>query len=213
MIIVGAKGFAKEVLTVIFQVKEIKDKIYFYDDVSVDLGKKLFNQFQILKSNSDVKNVFQENTDFVLGLGSPKLRKMMTQKFENLGGKLCQVISPNATIGQFGVTIKGGVNIMTGTVITSDVYIGKGVLLNLNCTVGHDSRLGDFVECSPGVHISGGVVIGENTSVGTGAVILPKVRIGANCIIGAGSVVKEDIPDNCLVVGVPGKIKRVFNDH
>lgn len=213
MIIVGAKGFAKEVLTVIYQNSTIENDIYFFDNVSNDIADSLFNQFKVLKSFSEVEHVFQKDTSFTLGLGAPKQRRNLTEKFEAAGGELYSVVSPKATIGAFGVEIGKGVSIMTGTVITSDVKIGRGALINLNCTIGHDSIINDFVECSPGVHISGGVVIGENTSIGTGAVILPKVKIGANCIIGAGSVVKEDIPDNCLVVGVPGKIKRVFNDH
>lgn len=210
MIIVGAKGFAKEVLTVLFQREQSQD-VHFFDDISEDIGEVLFDRFKVIRTLEEAEEILKKKPDFVLGLGAPKLRRMMTQRFEDLGGKLCQVISPRATIGQFGVTLKEGVNIMSGTVITSDIYIGKGVLLNLNCTVGHDSYLGDFVECSPGVHLSGNVTIGANSSIGTGAVILPKVKIGENCIIGAGSVVREDIPDNSLVVGVPGKVIKSLN--
>ncbi|WP_348636746.1 hypothetical protein [Flavobacterium anhuiense] len=39
---------------------------------------------------------------------------------------------------------------------------------------------------------------------------MPKVKIGKNVIVGAGSVVTKDIPDNCLVVGVPARIIKFF---
>ena len=44
--------------------------------------------------------------------------------------------------------------------------------------------------------------------VGAGTQILGAVTIGENSKIGAGSVVLEDIPDNCTVVGIPGRIVR-----
>lgn len=50
------------------------------------------------------------------------------------------------------------------------------------------------------------VVIGENTFLGFGAVVLPNVTIGRNCMIGAGSVVASDIPDNSVAVGIPARV-------
>ena len=49
MLIVGAKGFAKEILETVSQIEESKD-IVFYDDVNLDVPDKLFNQFKVLKS-------------------------------------------------------------------------------------------------------------------------------------------------------------------
>lgn len=213
MIVIGAKGFAKEVLTVLYQQANQIEDIFFFDDVSKDLEDMLFGKFPIIKSTVAAKEILAQNPYFVLGLGSPQLRRMMTKKFESMGGHLQSVISPKAVIGSFGVQIEEGVSIMSGTVITSDIQIGKGVILNLNCTIGHDSIIEDFVECAPGVHISGNVKIGVNTVIGTGAVLLPKINVGNNCIIGAGSVVRNDIPDNSLVVGIPGKVIKRINEN
>jgi acetyltransferase-like isoleucine patch superfamily enzyme len=66
--------------------------------------------------------------------------------------------------------------------------------------------LGEFVELSPGVHISGNCTIGDYSVFGTNATMLPKLTIGKNVIIGAGSVVTKDLPDNCVAVGIPAKI-------
>lgn len=49
-------------------------------------------------------------------------------------------------------------------------------------------------------------VIGDNVSVCAGAIIVGGVHIGNNVIVGAGAVVTKDIPDNCTVVGNPGRI-------
>ncbi len=56
----------------------------------------------------------------------------------------------------------------------------------------------------------GGPTIGDNVVIGAGACILGEIKIGNNVNIGANAVVLTDIPDNCTVVGVPGKI--IYNE-
>ncbi|MBS7255474.1 acetyltransferase [Flavobacterium branchiicola] len=206
MLIVGAKGFAKEVLEVLKQLNEVEN-IVFYDDVTENMPEYLYDQFKILRNIQEV-NIYFENIDnrFTLGIGDPKLRKILTDKFESIGGVFTSTISPKAIIGSFGNKIMHGVNLMSGVTITNDILIGKGVIINLNSTIGHDCEIEDYVEISPGVNISGNCKIGAFSVLGTNATILPRVIIGQNVIIGAGSVVTKDIPDNCLVVGTPGKI-------
>jgi sugar O-acyltransferase (sialic acid O-acetyltransferase NeuD family) len=212
LVIVGAKGFAKEVLEILYQM-EFKEKIFFFDDVTPDLPNDLFG-YPIFKGIDEVKKYFSdESFDFSIGIGNPHLRKKIFEKFSSIGGKFESTISPFAQIGHFDNFIGEGCNVMTGTVITNSIKLGKGCLINLNCTIGHDSVLGDFVELSPGTHVSGNCEIGELTQIGTNVTILPKIKVGKNAIIGAGSVITKDIPDNVLVVGVPGKIIKTFDSE
>lgn len=206
MLIIGARGFAKEVLEVVHQLNQLENLV-FYDDVNNNMPEKLFGLFPILKTIQEATNYFKTiDNRFTIGIGNPILRKLLYDKFFALGGEFTSTISPNANIGHYGNKIEVGCNIMPGTVITADVMIKKGCLVNLNCTIGHDCKIGEFVELSPGVHISGNCIIGEYSVFGTNATILPKLTIGKNVIIGAGSVVTKDLPDNCMVVGVPAKI-------
>ena len=50
------------------------------------------------------------------------------------------------------------------------------------------------------------VVIGDNCYISTGATILAPITIGNNVTIAAGAVVNKDVPDNCVVGGVPAKV-------
>lgn len=210
MIIIGAKGFAKEVLEIVSQNNELEN-VVFYDDVNADLPNKLYAQFSILKTSIEAENYFKTvDNKFTIGIGTPVLRKKLYDKFEALGGVFNSTISPKATIGSFGNHIGDGCNIMTGTVITNDVTIGKGTLINLNCTIGHDVLIEDFVELCPGVNVSGNCNIGELSFIGTNATILPSICIGKNVIVAAGSVVTKDVPDNCMVAGIPAIIKKEF---
>ncbi len=208
MLIIGAKGFAKEVLEVLHQNNSLKD-VAFFDDVNEDIVGKLYDTFPILKSIEEVQNYFNfVSKNFTIGIGNPSLRKKLYDKFTSLGGEFTSTISPKATIGNFANHINDGCNIMTGTVITNDVFIDKGTLINLNCTIGHDCKIGAFVELSPGVHISGNCTIGSYTTIGTNATILPKLIIGTNVIVAAGAVVTKNVPDNCMVAGIPAIVKK-----
>ena len=206
MIIIGARGFAKEILEICHQNEELNDLV-FYDDVTPDIEPKLYNKFQIIRTLDEAK-VYFETVDkrFTIGIGNPALRKMLYEKFSKIGGVLTSTISKNAIIGNYGVNIKEGSNIMTNVVLTNDIQIGIGVIVNQITSIGHDVEIGDFTEICPNVSISGNCKIGMNVFIGTGAVILPKIEIGDNVIIGAGAVVSKDLPDNSVAVGVPAKI-------
>ncbi len=98
------------------------------------------------------------------------------------------------------ITIGEGSNIQDGCVLHADP--GFPLILGKHVTVGHMAML----------H---GCVIGDNSLIGIGAVILNGARIGANCLIGAKALIPEgkEIPDNSLVMGAPGQIKRQVSDE
>ena len=80
------------------------------------------------------------------------------------------------------------------------VHIGE------NCTV---LPMVLFGKKHPGTY--GDIYVGDNCYISTGATILGPVKIGNNVTIGAGAVVNKDIPDNVVVAGVPAKIVKVKN--
>jgi sugar O-acyltransferase (sialic acid O-acetyltransferase NeuD family) len=203
MLIVGAKGFAKEVLEIFRQNNDIQN-LLFFDDVTKDIEDSIFG-FKIIKSINLVELEFKNDPRFTLGIGNPKIRYMLFQKMISLGGEFTSTISTFAHIGHYDNIIENGCNIMTGVIITNSVKISKGVLLNINSNIGHDSEIGQFTEVSPGVSISGNCKIGEFCNIGTNATILPKVKVGKNVTIGAGAVVTKDVNDGETVVGIPAK--------
>lgn len=206
MLIVGAKGFAKEVLEICHEKNELKDLV-FYDDVNINGGNLLYDKFPILKTIQEAKNYFKNiDNKFTIGIGNPHLRKKLIEKFLTLGGILTSTISSKADIGSYGIIIGEGANILDGVKISNDVIIGKAPIIYYNSIITHDVSIGDFVEISPDVKILGRATIGDFCQLGSGTIILPDIKIGNNVIIGAGTVVTKDLPDNCTAVGVPSKI-------
>lgn len=203
MLIIGAKGFAKEVLE-IFHQQNKTEGIFFFDDVTVNAPESLY-QFPVLNSIEQTKKLFETDNSFTIGVGDPFVRYKLYEKFMLIGGQFESSISPHAHIGHYENTIKEGCNIMTGVVITNSVTIEKGCLINLNCTIGHDTVIGMFTELSPSVSVSGNCRIGSFCNIGTHATILPKVTLGNNVVVGAGAVVTKDVDDNQTVIGIPAK--------
>jgi sugar O-acyltransferase (sialic acid O-acetyltransferase NeuD family) len=202
MLIAGAKGFAKQLLDVIYQLG-LENETVLFDDL--DEGLKELYQFHVIKSLSEARQLFDlMGPEFTLGIGKPSVRKLMAEKLTGAGGVLTSLISPLARIATHA-KVGDGCTIMTGAVLENDTVLGRGVLVNLNAMICHDSLVGDFCEISPGAILTGGTSIGNNTFIGAGAIVNPGVKIGQNVIIGSGSVVVRDIPDHLKVYGVPAR--------
>ncbi len=204
MLIIGAKGLAKEVLEILYQRNELENT-HFYDDVTENFPDYLYGSFPVAKNMESALELFKKDNRFIIGIGNPKLRFEMYNRFKAAGGKLVSAISPLAQSGHYGTTIGEGAIVMAGTVITNDVTIGINCLINPNCTISHDTVIGDFVEISPGVQITGHCKIGDFCTVGANATILPKLMLGNRVTVGAGAVVTKDVKEGVKVVGVPAR--------
>jgi sugar O-acyltransferase (sialic acid O-acetyltransferase NeuD family) len=205
MLLIGAKGFAKELLDVFIDLN-IHEKLCFYDDVNYCDDQLIFGEYPLLSSLEKAKHLFNNvDNSFYLGLGKPLLREKMVGKFEFIGGELKSIISPFAKISPNGVIIGNGATILHHCTIASCVRIGKAPLIYHNVQITHDCVIGDYVELSPGAVILGGAKLGNYVHIGANATILPNIKIGNNVTVGAGAVVTKDIEDDCIVVGVPAK--------
>jgi sugar O-acyltransferase (sialic acid O-acetyltransferase NeuD family) len=214
IVILGAGGFAREMY---WHIKESipQAKMVFANDVK-ETDKIPINghiipviknwEFDCVPINGPDKRCekFQE---FVIGVGSPKIKRILVQKALASGlAPAPTVIHPRALVQGDDCEIGAGGIISPGCIITTNVKIGDYVLLNLNCTVGHDGILGNYVTCNPGCCISGNVTLGEGVMLGTGSVIREGIDIASDVQTGAQTcVVKNIIDSNVTVVGIPAR--------
>lgn len=127
--------------------------------------------------------------------------------------------------------ISQAVRFFTGIEIHPGAKIGRGFFIDhgMGVVIGETTQIGDNVTLFQGVTLGGTgkekgkrhPTIGNNVTIAVGAKVLGNIKIGHNATIGAGSVVIRDVPPDCTVVGIPGKVvkhkgKRVYQvslDH
>ncbi|MBI0583138.1 MAG: serine O-acetyltransferase [Methanomassiliicoccus sp.] len=109
--------------------------------------------------------------------------------------------------------------VLTGADVHPGATVGKGFFIDhaTGVVVGETTIIGDNVSIFQGVTL-GGVstskeekrhpTIGNNVTIGAHATVLGDIVVGDNSKVGAGSVVVKDVPPNSTVVGIPGKVVR-----
>jgi sugar O-acyltransferase (sialic acid O-acetyltransferase NeuD family) len=204
MMIVGAGGFARELLDVCIEAMSFHSLVFF-DNVHQEGPHTLYSKYPILHSDAEAQRYFEQDVRFILGLGNPAHRKNLCEKMETLGGKATSVFSPKAVLGQHELFIDEGTNILHFASVANGSVVGKGCLIYHHAQITHDCKLGDFCEISPGAILLGGCSLGDGVQVGAHATILPGVHVGRCAVVGAGAVVTADVPENTCVVGVPAR--------
>lgn len=210
--IFGAGGFGREVLALIKDINLITpiwNIVGFFDD-GYEEGK-VFNGFPNLGGIEQL-NQWKTPLSVAVAIGSPAIRRKIVEKIANPLVDYPSMIHPSAWIGdQEYVEIGKGCILCAGVMITTNVRIRDFVILNLQCTVGHDAVIEDYAALMPSVNVSGEVTIGAGVYVGTGAQISNQVSIGEDTVVGAGAVVVKNLPANCMAVGVPARpYKKVY---
>lgn len=113
-------------------------------------------------------------------------------------------------------TLEADVNVWYSAVIRADgdeIFIGARSNIQdaavLHCDSGSPIHLGENVVVGHGAIVHS-CTVGDNSLIGMGATLLSGCKIGSGCIVGAGAVVAGNmtVPDNAMVVGLPGKVLK-----
>ncbi len=202
LIIVGASGFGREVAWLVERINNRRSEwniLGFLDDNEELVGTSI-GGYPVLGGCSSA--VEYQDACFVCAVGNSKVRKKLVEKLGKV--RFATLIDPSVMMSE-RVTIGEGSIICAGNIITVDVAIGKHTIVNLDCTIGHDVVIEDYVTLYPSVNVSGNSHVGMCCELGTGMQIIQGKTIGECSIIGAGAVVVKDIPANCTAVGSPAK--------
>lgn len=204
IVILGSKGFAKDVLWLLETLNEEHRRwniLGFIDTVSAD---EPVPGYGILGDDEWLLQ-YPHPISAVCGLGEPSLRQKVIKKYRGSQIEFPTLVAEYAGISKH-IRFGEGCIICPGVLIAPNVVLGNFVSLNLGCTLGHDTRLKNFIMVNPGANISGNVQIDSGCEIGTGACIIQGKHLGPNTIVGAGSVIIRDVPGHCTVVGNPGRI-------
>lgn len=206
--IYGAGGFGKEVACLINRINEKNptwNLIGFFDD-NPDLKGKMISHYATCLGGINELNEYEKELALTIPIGNPKVVKLVFSRIKN-----DKISFPNLVMTDFLIvdpeTFKiGKGNIIQGDCsVSCDVSIGDFNVLNGSVVFGHDVKVGSFNTFMPATRISGEVHIGDENFFGVGSIILQQLKVGDRVKLGAGSVMMFKPKNDNLYIGNPAK--------
>lgn len=139
---------------------------------------------------------------FVIAIGEPSIREKVYNRLRIHDIRFGNVIDPKAVISK-RLELGEGTVIIGHTSVNIGCVIGKNVLIQSNCSIGHDIHIGNHTVISAGFLPGGGTRIGASTYIGLGTIAKENSIVGNNSIIGMGSVISREIGDEVIAMGNP----------
>jgi sugar O-acyltransferase (sialic acid O-acetyltransferase NeuD family) len=209
LVIIGAGGHGREMLDIVDAMNAVEPRWNFLGFLVDDLDDLTAERVAargavVLGPSSEMASL---RCAYVVGVGSPSVRERLDVAAEEAGGSPVELRHPTAIVGaanRIGVGCVFG----AGSVVTTNVVLGRSVHVNVGASVSHDGRLGDYTILAPGARFAGTVTTGRGVDVGVGAVVKPGVTIGDGAVVGAGAAVVSDVQDGAVVAGVPARRLR-----
>lgn len=213
ILIFGTGGFAREVHQLIEDINAATPRwrcLGFLDGDASRHGASLHG-LPVLGGMSYLGTSAAAAAELVIAVGNPGVRRKIAGAIEAAGhARFATLVHPRAWVGN-RVEVGPGSILCAGVLITTDIRLGRHVIVNIGSTIGHDAVAADFVTIAPTVNVSGAVAIGEGVDLGTGSTVIQGKRIGEWSVVGAGSVVVKDIDANVTAVGAPAKPIKARN--
>ena len=204
--IYGAGGLGQEVSCLINRINEEKSTwnlVGFYDD-KPELKGKMISHFGLCLGNMGDLNAYPNDISIVFAIGSPLIVRDLVGKISNPRISFPNLIHPSFVVTDPETFEIGRGNIIQGNcTATVDVKIGDFNVLNGSVSFGHNAKIGSYNLFMPAVRVSGGVVIGDENFFGIASIVLQQLSIGNRVRLGAGSVLMKKPKDGCLYIGNP----------
>lgn len=179
--------------------------VAFYDD-DESLHNSKVNNIEVVGKVSDALSLPKSTAIFV-PIGNNPIRVELLKKFEENGFDIPSYIHPQTIIDSSVRISEKAVYVLPGTTIMPLVTIDSYVMISIGSNIIHHTHLEEGVFISNGCNIGANIFAKKNVYIGMGATIMTGVKIvGENSLIGAGAVVIKDVPENAVMAGVPAKV-------
>lgn len=205
--IYGAGGFGVEVLDILQETAAFKTSgctpCFVVDEVTVSM---------VAGVNVCGVDTVPEGAWVTIGVGEPATRQKLFNKAQTKGWVLKSIVSPRAFVSDSAM-LEDGVIIAPFVSIQARAHVAKNVAVNTAAIIGHDCRVEAHTGISSQVNLGGGVVVGEVSYIGMGAIIQEGLSVGHASIVGMGAVVHRSVPDAVVSLGHPARVARRNEDN
>ena len=206
--IYGAGGLGREVAGGIIRINvdsDVKWKFIGFFDDNIPIGTQI-SHYGCVLGGRDALNSIDEPLALAIAVGDPNTRKAIFETINNPNISYPNLIAPSFKVLDKKTFTIGRGNIIQGNCsVTCDVKIGDFNVFNGSNVLGHDDVIGNFNVLMPSVHLSGNVHVGNCNLLGVNSVVLQKIKIGDNVTLGAGSVLMTKPKNGFTYIGVPAK--------
>jgi sugar O-acyltransferase (sialic acid O-acetyltransferase NeuD family) len=203
ILVFGSGGHAKVVIDIIERTDDYEIEAIVEPAQS---SKTSFFDYPVISESS-----LSQFTDryAIIAIGDNALRMNIVNRLISNKSTLefVSVIHPSAQVGR-DVSIRPGTVVMAGAVINPGTQIGYHCIINTRASIDHDCKLADYASVGPGATLGGAVSVGKSSSISLGANIIHGITIGNDSVVGSGAVVVEHVPDKVVAYGVPCKVIR-----
>lgn len=199
--IVGAGGVGRHILDNRIDYGLSYRNFFFIDDNKELIGN-IINDGKVVGDLNYLKHL-SADADVVIGISNPRLKQQILAELEGLKNlnfpsliSKNSWVSPDVKIGM-GSIIYPNSSINTGTTIEDFVHI------NMNCSIGHDCRIGKASFLAPGVKLGGWTNLGRQCSMGIASTTIQNIGLARESIVGAACLVNKSYNRAVRLVGIP----------
>lgn len=203
LIIIGARGFGREVFDLAKNTQAYLDKEYqikgFLDDKRDALDD--YSGYPPIIDSVEGYEI-KENDVFVCALGQVQPKKKYAEIILDKGGNFINLVDLQANV-RSDISHLKGVLIFSFVFVSVDVTLSDFVSLQHFSCLGHDSKVGAWSHMSSYSTITGFTVLEEEVMLQTAAKVVPKKKVGKGAMVGAGSLVIKNVKPGQSVFGSP----------
>lgn len=172
--------------------------------------------FPVIGKTSDIQKLIDE-TDYFFSwaihlVGRNYKTAEMFREANIPDNRLATIVHKSAFLGK-GVVLEPGAFIMYNAYIGPQAHIGKCSLVMANCSIGHDTTIGDLCHCSVGAIMTGYSKLSYCSDLAVGATLIAYKIVGEYSMVAANALGIHDVPAGEIWAGCPAKfLKKMKED-
>ncbi|GAA1822256.1 NeuD/PglB/VioB family sugar acetyltransferase [Microlunatus capsulatus] len=206
VILVAAGGLAREVVAALETSTDLK-VVGLVDDDPVRHGTTVGGH-PVLGGTEALHD--HSEALLVLCAGRGQGRRALAERLARDGvsaDRWATVVDPSVRVPD-SCRVGSGSVLLAGVVLTSDVVVGRHVVVMPQVTLTHDDEVEDYATLCAGVRLGGGVRVGSAAYLGMSSSVRQGVEVGAGATLGMGAVLLQDLPAGQTWAGVPARSLR-----